>query len=171
VRPQQLKEQRVDGDKRVGCSIGIMAYNEEANIARTLHAVLAQTGPYIRITEVIVVASGCTDRTVPIASEIAAKEARVQLHVQEKREGKASAVNLFLKKATDEVAVAIIPLFLQINSYVSADLLLIHYGQVACMVLTCPHPFISDRVNMPATLCHFLYIPQKLIPRFSLKHS
>jgi hypothetical protein len=54
---------------------------------------------------------------------------------------------------------------------ISADLLLIHYGQVACMVLTCPHSFISDGVNVPATLCHFLYIPQKLIPCFSLKHS
>ena len=29
-------------EKRIGCSIGIMAYNEEANIARTLKAVLAQ---------------------------------------------------------------------------------------------------------------------------------
>lgn len=107
MHPQQLEEQGVESDKRVECSIGIMAYNEEANIARTLHAVLAQTGPSIRITEVIVVASGCTDRTVPIVAEIATKEARVHLHVQEKREGKASAVNLFMKKATGEVAVLI----------------------------------------------------------------
>src|SRR6266700_774787 len=97
-----------EGDvKRVGCSIGIMAYNEEANIARTIHAVLAQHGPSILIEEVIIVASGCTDRTVPIVSEIAEREPRVILCVQEKREGKASAINLFLKKATSEVAVLI----------------------------------------------------------------
>jgi glycosyltransferase involved in cell wall biosynthesis len=102
-----VDDQLEEDVKRVGCSIGIMAYNEEANIARTVHAVLAQQGPSILIEEVVVVASGCTDRTVPIVSEIAEKEPRVHLYVQEKREGKASAINLFLKKATSEVAVLI----------------------------------------------------------------
>src|SRR5229473_3312626 len=91
----------------IGCSIGIMAYNEEANIARTLRSVLDQTGPSIRIEEVIVVASGCTDRTVPIVSEMAQKEPRIRLCIQEKREGKASAINLFLKEATSPVVVLI----------------------------------------------------------------
>src|SRR5712692_4184135 len=91
----------------IGCSIGIMAYNEEANIARTLRSVLDQTGPSIRIEEVIVVASGCTDRTIPIVSEMAQKEPRIRLCIQEKREGKASAINLFLKEATSPVVVLI----------------------------------------------------------------
>src|SRR5579863_7324977 len=91
----------------VGCSIGIMAYNEEANIGRTIRAVLEQTGPSMRIEEVIVVASGCTDRTVPLVTAIAAQEPRVHLHVQEQREGKASAINLFLKQATSQIAVLI----------------------------------------------------------------
>jgi biofilm PGA synthesis N-glycosyltransferase PgaC len=91
----------------IGCSIGIMAYNEEANIARTLRSVLDQTGPSIRIEEVIVVASGCTDRTVSIVSKMAQKEPRIRLCVQEKREGKASAINLFLKEATSPVVVLI----------------------------------------------------------------
>src|SRR5258708_7412766 len=95
------------GDERVGCSIGIMAYNEEANIARTINAVLKQGGPSSRIDEIIVVASGCTDRTVPIVAEIALNEMRVRLCVQEKREGKASAINLFLKEARSEVAILI----------------------------------------------------------------
>jgi hypothetical protein len=84
-----------------------MAYNEEANIARTIHAVLKQDGHSSRINEIIVVASGCTDRTVPIVAEIAIKEIRVRLCVQEKREGKASAINLFLKEAKSEVAILI----------------------------------------------------------------
>jgi biofilm PGA synthesis N-glycosyltransferase PgaC len=104
---ERLDEHGADDKRKVGCSIGIMAYNEEANIARTLYAVLAQKGPSIHITEVIVVASGCTDRTVSIVSAIAEQEMRVQLCVQEKREGKASAVNLFLKEATNKVAVLI----------------------------------------------------------------
>jgi poly-beta-1,6-N-acetyl-D-glucosamine synthase len=105
---QQIEEGKEEEEaKRIGCSIGIMAYNEEANIARTIHAVLAQEGPSIRLEEVIVVASGCTDRTVPIVTEITQQEPRVHIYVQEKREGKASAINLFLKKATSEVAVLI----------------------------------------------------------------
>ncbi|HEY0756732.1 MAG TPA: glycosyltransferase [Ktedonobacteraceae bacterium] len=90
-----------------GCSVGIMAYNEEANIAHTIRLVLAQHGPSLRIDEVIVVASGCTDQTVPLVTEIAQQEQRVRLCIQEKREGKASAINLFLKQAKSKIAVLI----------------------------------------------------------------
>src|SRR3974390_46050 len=103
--PENL--QAAQGDECIGCSIGIMAYNEEANIGRTIHAILQQQGPSFLIEEVIVVASGCTDRTVPIVSEIALQESRVRLCVQEKREGKASAINLFLKQAICRVVVLI----------------------------------------------------------------
>lgn len=106
---QQVEKSWQEGQDHeyVGCSIGIMAYNEEANIGRTIHAVLQQEGPSIRIEEVIVVASGCTDRTVPIVKEIALQQPRVRLCVQEKREGKASAINLFLKQAISPVVVLI----------------------------------------------------------------
>lgn len=94
-------------DSRVplACSIGIMAYNEEANIARTLQAVLAQQGPAVHIQEIIVVASGCTDRTTTIVAELARAESRIQLCVQEQREGKASAINLFLTQAHSPVLI------------------------------------------------------------------
>jgi glycosyltransferase involved in cell wall biosynthesis len=95
------------GDGCPGCSVGIMAHNEEANIGRTLRAVLEQQGPSVRIEEVIVIASGCTDRTVPIVAEIALQEPRIRLCIQEKREGKASAINLFLKQASSPVVVLI----------------------------------------------------------------
>jgi glycosyltransferase involved in cell wall biosynthesis len=94
-------------DEHLACSVGIMAYNEEANISHTIYAVLDQQGPSMRIEEIIVVASGCTDRTVPIVTEIAHKEPRVRLCIQEKREGKASAINLFLKQAVSPIAVLI----------------------------------------------------------------
>ena len=101
----QKGEQEQGGDAYVGCSVGIMAYNEEANIGRTLRAVLNQQSLSMRIEEVIVVASGCTDCTVPLVAEIAQQEPRVRLYVQEKREGKASAINLFLKQASSQIAV------------------------------------------------------------------
>ena len=44
-------------------SLGIMAYNEEANIGQLLQAVLNQRFVTARLKEIFVVASGCTDRT------------------------------------------------------------------------------------------------------------
>ncbi|HYB59194.1 MAG TPA: glycosyltransferase [Candidatus Acidoferrales bacterium] len=84
-----------------------MAYNEEANVGRAVRAILEQQGPSVRINEVIVVASGCTDNTVPIVEEIARRNPRVRLLTQEKREGKASAINLFLKEAVSPILVLI----------------------------------------------------------------
>jgi poly-beta-1,6-N-acetyl-D-glucosamine synthase len=105
VQPMQEDWRVQGGDEYIGCSVGIMAHNEEANIGHTLHALLQQQGPSVRIEEVIVVASGCTDRTVPIVTEIALHEPRVRLCLQEKREGKASAINLFLKQASCPIVV------------------------------------------------------------------
>ncbi len=107
VWPIEDGEQVGHGEECLACSVGIMAYNEEANIARTIRAVLKQQEPGLCIEEIIVVASGCTDRTVPIVAEIARQEPRVRLCLQEKREGKASAINLFLKQASSRVVVLI----------------------------------------------------------------
>jgi poly-beta-1,6-N-acetyl-D-glucosamine synthase len=89
------------------CSVGVMAYNEEANIAHAVGSILRQelTGKQIR--EVIVVASGCQDRTVPIVAGIATRESRVRLIEQQRREGKASAINLFIGAAKCPVLVMV----------------------------------------------------------------
>ena len=87
----------------VTCSVGIMAYNEEANIADAIDAILTSPQTRVRVGEVIVVASGCTDRTVDIAAAIARKNARVKVIVQERREGKASAINLFINESRSPV--------------------------------------------------------------------
>lgn len=84
-------------------SVGVMAYNEEMNIRRTLRAVLEQDSKDTAVAEVIVVASGCTDNTVAIVREVMQGDERVQLIVQEQREGKASAINLFLQQASSPV--------------------------------------------------------------------
>ncbi|GHO88904.1 hypothetical protein KSZ_69100 [Dictyobacter formicarum] len=89
----------------MGCSVGIMAYNEEANIAHTLAAVQAQQQLSFRIDEIVVVASGCTDQTVPIVAALARDDARIHLYTQARREGKASAINLFLQHASSEILI------------------------------------------------------------------
>jgi poly-beta-1,6-N-acetyl-D-glucosamine synthase len=99
VSSLQLETPVVGENEIFACSVGIMAYNEEVNISHTLRALLAQTASSVLVQEVIVVASGCTDRTVQIVTEMADVEPRIVLYVQEKREGKASAINLFLRKA------------------------------------------------------------------------
>jgi biofilm PGA synthesis N-glycosyltransferase PgaC len=89
----------------IRCSVGITAHNEEANIAQLLQAMLNQRLHAVEITEIIVVASGCTDRTEEIVQEFVAQYPRIRLYVQKKREGKTSAVNVFLKHAKEDVCV------------------------------------------------------------------
>src|SRR5918911_2540639 len=87
----------------LACSVGIMAYNEAANIATAIETILQQRLTAAHLAELIVVASGCTDATVPIVAALARADARVRLLVQERREGKASAINLFLGAARSPV--------------------------------------------------------------------
>jgi len=85
--------------------MGIMAYNEQANISRMLEAVVSQRTTRVNLTEMIVVASGCTDRTEAIVHDWAKRDGRIRLLVQARREGKASAVNQFLAQAREKVVV------------------------------------------------------------------
>jgi cellulose synthase/poly-beta-1,6-N-acetylglucosamine synthase-like glycosyltransferase len=59
----------------------------------------------VDIAEIIVVASGCTDRTEEIVRDYCRKDDRVRLLVQTKREGKSSAINLLLWNTSQEVVV------------------------------------------------------------------
>ncbi len=92
-------------EQSIKCSVGITAHNEEANMAQVLDAVINQRLHLVEIAEIIVVASGCTDRTVEIVQEYLEIDSRIQLYVQERREGKTSAINIFLGYATEEVCV------------------------------------------------------------------
>lgn len=87
------------------CSVGIMAFNEAGNIQRAIESVLAQQLTDAVVAEVIVVASGCTDETVPLVKALAEQDSRIRLMIQERREGKASAINLFLAAARAEILV------------------------------------------------------------------
>jgi len=89
----------------LACSVGVTAYNEEENIGPLLAALLDQHLHRVEIAEIIVVCSACTDRTVPIVREYQERDARIKLIEQPKREGKTSAVNLFLAAATTDICV------------------------------------------------------------------
>ena len=83
-------------------AIGIMAYNEERNIASLLDSILSQTAD-ANLSRIVVVASGCTDRTCEIVSDYARHDPRVVLVEEHARAGKTAAVNKFLLTATEEI--------------------------------------------------------------------
>jgi poly-beta-1,6-N-acetyl-D-glucosamine synthase len=89
----------------INCSMGIMAYNEEANIGRLLEAVITQKFKEVALTEIVVVASGCTDNTEAIVLEWAKRDPRIRLISQEKRAGKAAAINDYLPRAQEKILV------------------------------------------------------------------
>lgn len=84
----------------MACCVGVMAYNEEANIAASVRSLLAQSGPHVTDLLVIVVASGCTDDTVPRALTVAAEDPRVRVIEEARREGKAAAIVTFLEASS-----------------------------------------------------------------------
>jgi len=85
--------------------MGIMAYNEEGNIGPLLEALISQRLKTVTITEIVVVASGCTDNTEAIVRDWTKSDPRIRLLVQEKRSGKAVAINEYLPRAKEKVLV------------------------------------------------------------------
>jgi biofilm PGA synthesis N-glycosyltransferase PgaC len=82
-----------------------MAHNEENNIGQLLQNFLDQDLQTVGLRSLFVVSSGSTDGTEAIVEKFARKDKRVKLLVQNKREGKASAINLFLNQAEEEILV------------------------------------------------------------------
>ena len=83
-------------------TVGICAYNEEKNIGTLLNNVLTEQSLPVS-SEVLVVCSGCTDATTEIVQEYAAKDSRLKTHIEERRSGKASAINYILSHAKGDV--------------------------------------------------------------------
>ena len=101
----RFEEDNLDQNEPLRCTVGVTAYNEAVNIGRLLDALLTQELHDVQIAEIIVVASGCTDDTVPIAESYAARDPRIKLWVQPRREGKTAAINLFLAHAQEDICV------------------------------------------------------------------
>jgi len=83
-------------------TVGICAYNEAKNIGELLQNILYEQ-ELSSDSEVLVVCSGCTDRTVEIVQKFSKSDSRVNLHLETKRRGKASAINYILSNASSNV--------------------------------------------------------------------
>jgi poly-beta-1,6-N-acetyl-D-glucosamine synthase len=85
---------------------GVVAHNDEARVERSVRSLLSQELPIgIRWSQIWLVASGCTDRTVEIARGIAEEDERVQLVVEPERRGKAAALQQVLSRAEGDALV------------------------------------------------------------------
>jgi poly-beta-1,6-N-acetyl-D-glucosamine synthase len=105
LRKNGRKNKKYPKKTMTHCSVGIMAYNEEQNIARLLLAVRKQKLEKVAIDNITIVASGCTDKTEEIVRKFAEGDPRIDLIIQKEREGKSSAINLWIKSAKAEVLV------------------------------------------------------------------
>lgn len=89
-------------------SIGICAYNEAKHISALLDSLERQTlPPDFALTEILVVASGCTDGTDRIIEERRRVESRLILIHQTERHGKSSAINEILGRYRGDILVLV----------------------------------------------------------------
>ena len=87
--------------------IGICAYNEEENIARLLQN-LTSTQNLPKYYKILVICSGCTDKTPEIVKNFQKKDERVEVITEKVRRGKANALNKIFKIAKESADVLIL---------------------------------------------------------------
>jgi poly-beta-1,6-N-acetyl-D-glucosamine synthase len=93
--------------EKLTCSLGVFAYNEAGNIIPLLNSLHSQKLKKVHIAEIIVVSSASTDGTDELVLEYSSNHPLVRLIRQTRREGKSSAINLFLREAASEYLVVI----------------------------------------------------------------
>jgi poly-beta-1,6-N-acetyl-D-glucosamine synthase len=91
--------------KKIVLSVGVFAYNEEANIEQAILSLKKQEYEYVTLKEIIVVSSGSWDKTNSIVRKLSKKDARIKLLIEPVRAGKSAAINLFLRKAKAPILV------------------------------------------------------------------
>lgn len=91
--------------KKISCSVGVIVYNEAANIGKLLDALMNQELEQVEIEKIIVVSSACTDGTDDIVREYEKKSKKIKLITETERSGKSSAINKFIKAAKSEVLI------------------------------------------------------------------
>ncbi len=89
--------------KKISITIGIPAYNEEANIAMLLDKILLQKGNSFVVKKIIVVSDSDLDNTNKIVSEY--KNTKIHLVANASRKGQVYAQNLIFKLADTDLVV------------------------------------------------------------------
>lgn len=91
--------------KKIPLTIGVAVYNEGQNVENFLRSIINQRLTKATVSEIIIVSSGSTDKTNKIIKSFSLKNLRIKLIKQARRLGKASAVNLIIEKAKEDIIV------------------------------------------------------------------
>ncbi len=84
-------------------AIGTMVFNEAANLPRLLPRLSALSAPDVRVTDILVVCSGCSDDSERLVLRAAQRDPRIRLVSEQHRRGKAAAINRFLALLPQDV--------------------------------------------------------------------
>ena len=90
---------------KLKCSIGVIVFNEEANIEKLLDALLSQELHQAQIKEIIVVSSACTDGTDNIVKKYESENKKIKLITEPERRGKSSAINKFIAASKSDLLI------------------------------------------------------------------
>jgi len=90
---------------KLKCSIGVIVFNEEANIEKLLDALLSQELHQVQIKEIIVVSSACTDGTDNIVKKYESENKKIKLITEPERRGKSSAINKFIAASKSDLLI------------------------------------------------------------------
>ena len=90
---------------KINCSLGIIVYNEAQNISGLLDSVLSQDFEKVNLEEIIVVSSASKDGTDEIVKEYEKKNPKIKLISEKERNGKSSAINIFIKNAKTDILI------------------------------------------------------------------
>ncbi|MCK4956524.1 MAG: glycosyltransferase, partial [Candidatus Cloacimonetes bacterium] len=89
----------------LNCSVGVIVYNEAANIGKLLDALLSQDLHKVNLAEIIVVSSASSDGTDEIVQSYCERYEQIKLISEAERRGKSAAVNTFIKAAKSEILI------------------------------------------------------------------
>ncbi len=92
-------------NRRWSVSIGIPAYNEEANIQLLLHSLLRQKQHHVMIREILVVSDGSTDETVAKAKSV--KDTRIYVIDRKDRYGMNVTQNEIVSRAKGDALILV----------------------------------------------------------------
>src|SRR5262245_60610754 len=85
-------------------SVAVPTYNEESNVGYLLDTLRRQETFLAQIVEIVVVASGCTDRTIEVVKEHQRKPGiPIRLIVEPVRCGKVAAINTYFRHGNAKV--------------------------------------------------------------------
>ena len=87
--------------------IGVCAYNEENNIARLLENLISEQN-IPKECKILVVCSGCTDKTPQIVASFQKKDSRIRPLIENVRRGKSNALNKIFEAARVEADILIL---------------------------------------------------------------